>query len=158
MGFSQWEGWVFMKMSTKGRYAVRILLSIARYQKNGPVPKKIIAAEEGISADYIEQIIVPLKNDGLCVGIRGVKGGFKLAKDPADITVYDILAASEGVMKMVDCDQLDCAGRDKNQCATRPVWEGASRVLQEFFEKITLKDLVDRATEYEKTSAASYSI
>lgn len=147
-----------MKMSTKGRYAVRILLSIARYQKNGPVPKKIIAAEEGISADYIEQIIVPLKNDGLCIGIRGVKGGFRLSKEPVDITVYDILAASEGIMKLVDCGQLDCAGRDKNKCATRPVWDGASKVLKEFFEKITLKDLMDRAAEYEKSGAASYSI
>ncbi len=147
-----------MKMSTKGRYAVRILLSIARYQKNGPVPKKIIAAEEDISADYIEQIIVPLKNDGLCVGIRGVKGGFRLAKEPKDITVYDILIASEGVMKLVDCEQMDCQGRDKNKCATRPVWEGASAVLKEYFEKITLKELMDRAAEYEKSGAASYSI
>ena len=147
-----------MKMSTKGRYAVRILMSIARYQNMGPVPKKIIAAEEGISADYIEQIIVPLKNDGLVVGIRGVKGGFKLAKEPDDITVYDILSASEGVMKMVDCDQMDCAGRDKNKCAARPVWEGASQVLKEYFENITLQELVGRAAEYEKSDAVSYSI
>jgi Rrf2 family protein len=148
----------YMKMSTKGRYAVRILLSIARYQKNGPVPKKIIAAEEGISADYIEQIIVPLKNDGLCVGIRGVKGGFKLSKEPRDITVYDILLASEGAMDLVDCAQMDCAGRDKNKCATRPVWEGASKVLKEYFEKITLQELIDRAAEFDKSGAASYSI
>lgn len=147
-----------MKMSTKGRYAVRILLSIARYQKNGPVPKKIIAAEEGISADYIEQIIVPLKNEGLCVGIRGVKGGFRLAKEPADITVFQILRASEGVMKLVDCDQMDCSGRDKNKCATRPVWEGASAVLEEYFSKITLDDLLKKVAEYEKSGAASYSI
>jgi len=147
-----------MKMSTKGRYAVRILLSIARYQHNGPVPKKIIAAEEGISADYIEQIIVPLKNDGLCVGIRGVKGGFKLSKDPKDITVFDILCASEGLMELVDCEQMDCQGRDRNKCATRPVWDGASKVLKEYFEKITLQELVDRAAEYEKSGAASYSI
>jgi Rrf2 family protein len=152
------ERFGIMKMSTKGRYAVRILLSIARYQHNGPVPKKIIAAEEGISADYIEQIIVPLKNDGLCVGIRGVKGGFKLTKEPKDITVYQILAASEGAMKLVDCDQMDCAGRDKNKCATRPVWEGASKVLKEYFEKITLQELIDRTKEYEKSGAASYSI
>lgn len=147
-----------MKMSTKGRYAVRILLSIARYQKNGPVPKKIIAAEEGISADYIEQIIVPLKNDGLVVGIRGVKGGFQLAKEPADITVYDILRASEGAMKLVDCDQMDCQGRDKNKCATRPVWEGASQVLKDYFSKITLKDLLDTVATFEKEGAATYSI
>lgn len=147
-----------MKMSTKGRYAVRILLSIARYQHNGPVPKKIIAAEEGISADYIEQIIVPLKNAGFAIGIRGVKGGFRLAKEPSDITIFDILSASEGVMKLVDCDQMDCLGRDKNKCASRPVWEGASKVLKEYFEKITLQDLLNRVAEIEKTGVASYSI
>ena len=147
-----------MKMSTKGRYAVRILLSIARYQHNGPVPKKIIAAEEGISPDYIEQIIVPLKNDGLCIGIRGVKGGFKLVKEPKDITVFDILRASEGVMKLVDCANMDCRGRDKNKCVARPVWAGAAKVLKDYFEKITLQDLLDKVDEIESSAAASYSI
>lgn len=147
-----------MKMSTKGRYAVRILLSIARFQKNGPVPKKIIAAEEGISSDYIEQIIVPLKNDGLVIGIRGVKGGFQLAKEPAEITMFNILRASEGVMTLVDCDQMDCQGRDKNKCVTRPVWAGAAAVLEEYFTKITLQDLLDRVEELDSSGAVTYSI
>jgi Rrf2 family protein len=147
-----------MKMSTKGRYAVRILLSIGRYQHNGPVPKKIIAADEGISADYIEQIIVPLKNDGLAVGIRGVKGGFRLAKEPSEITLFQILNASEGKMELVDCKNMDCAGRDKTKCVTRPVWEGASAVLKQYFEKITLQDLLDQAAELDEGHASSYSI
>jgi Rrf2 family protein len=147
-----------MKMSTKGRYAVRILLGIARFQKSGPVSKKVIAEAESISADYIEQIIVPLKNEGLVTGLRGVKGGFQLAKDPARITVYDILRASEGELALVDCERNDCRGRDKNACVTRPIWEGASAVLEAYFSKITLKDLLDRAEELEKKSAASYSI
>ena len=147
-----------MKMSTKGRYAVRILLSIARYQKNGPVPKKIIAAEEGISPDYIEQIIVPLKNDGLCIGIRGVKGGFKLSKEPKDITLFQILRASEGVMTLVDCANMDCKGRDKNKCVVRPVWAGAAKVLKQYFEKITLQDLLDEVAEIEQSGTTSYSI
>ncbi len=147
-----------MKMSTKGRYAVRILLSIARYQKNGPVPKKIIAAEEGISSDYIEQIIVPLKNDGLCIGIRGVKGGFRLIKEPEDITVFEILRASEGIMNLVDCAQMDCQGRDRNKCVVRPVWEGAAKVLEEFFSAITLRDLLDKVDEIESKGTTTYSI
>ncbi len=147
-----------MKMSTKGRYAVRILLSIARYQHNGPVPKKIIAAEEGISADYIEQIIVPLKNAGMCVGIRGVKGGFKLAKEPKDITVFQILCASEGVMKLVDCANMDCKGRDKSKCVVRPIWAGASKLLEEYFSKTTLQDLLNAAAKYDESDATSYSI
>jgi Rrf2 family protein len=147
-----------MKMSTKGRYAVRILLGIARYQNAGPVPKKVIAKEECISADYIEQIIVPLKNAGLVIGLRGVKGGFQLARDPSEITVCDILGASEGEMSLVDCRRNDCSGRDKNLCVTRPIWEGASQVLAEYFSKITLKDLLDREDEMTKNRAASYSI
>ena len=147
-----------MKMSTKGRYAVRILLSIARYQKNGPVSKKVIAEEELISADYIEQILVPLKNEGLVVGLRGVKGGFRLAKDPAKITVYDILRASEGELTLVDCERNDCKGRDKNICVTRPVWAGAAQVLEDYFSKITLKDLLDKVADLEKSGASSYTI
>ncbi|MGE4488408.1 MAG: Rrf2 family transcriptional regulator [Kiritimatiellales bacterium] len=147
-----------MKMSTKGRYAVRILLSIARYQKQGPVPKKLIAKEECISADYIEQIIVPLKNEGLVVGLRGVKGGFQLAKEPAQITIYDILRASEGDVTLVDCARNDCKGRDKNVCITRPVWEGASKVLEDYFSKITLKELVDKAEEAAQAEVVTYAI
>lgn len=147
-----------MKMSTKGRYAVRILLGIARYQKSGPVSKKIIAGEECISADYIEQIIVPLKNEGLVRGLRGVKGGFVLAKDPAKINVYDILRASEGEMSLVDCERNDCKGRDKNLCVTRPVWEGAAKVLEAYFSKITLKDLLDKEADLLKSRASSYAI
>jgi Rrf2 family protein len=147
-----------MKMSTKGRYAVRILLSIGRYQHNGPVSKKIIAADEGISTDYIEQIIVPLKNAGFAVGIRGVKGGFLLAKDPQEMTVYDVLSASEGEMNLVDCQHMDCKGRDKNKCVTCPVWAGASQVLKEYFEKITIQDLIDRVLEQDSTCAVSYDI
>ncbi|MFA7257107.1 MAG: Rrf2 family transcriptional regulator [Kiritimatiellales bacterium] len=147
-----------MKMSTKGRYAVRILLGIARYQKNGPVSKKVIAGEECISADYIEQIIVPLKNDGLVMGLRGVKGGFVLAKDPSKITVFDILRASEGDMTIVDCARNECKGRDKNLCVTRPVWEGACEVLEAYFSKITLKDLLDKEADLLKNRAASYAI
>lgn len=147
-----------MKMSTKGRYAVRILLSIAYHQKMGPVPKKIIAEQESISADYIEQIIVPLKNEGLVIGIRGVKGGFRLARDPSQITVFDILSASEGSLKMVDCENLDCQGRDKSKCAARPVWEGAYKILKDYFSQITLRDLLDRMVEYERSGTVSYTI
>ena len=85
-----------MKLSTKGRYASRIMLCIARHEQDGPVPKKRIAEQEGISTDYIEQIIVPLKNAGLVVSTRGLRGGFQLAKSAVDITLYEILEATEG--------------------------------------------------------------
>ena len=130
-----------MKLSTKGRYATRILLCISRLEGDQPVPKKRIAEQEGISTDYIEQIIVPLKNAGLVSSVRGLRGGFRLAKSPSDITVYDILAASEGDINLVGCLSEGCSRSDT--CVVQRVWQGASDVLREYFTKITLRELHD---------------
>ena len=130
-----------MKLSTKGRYATRILLCISRLEGDQPVPKKRIAEQEGISTDYIEQIIVPLKNAGLVSSVRGLRGGFRLAKSPSDITVYDILAASEGDINLVGCLSEGCSRSDT--CVVQRVWQGASDVLREYFSKITLRELHD---------------
>lgn len=128
-----------MKLSTKGRYATRILLCISRLEGDQPVPKKRIAEQEGISTDYIEQIIVPLKNAGLVSSVRGLRGGFRLAKSPGDITIYDILAASEGDINLVGCLSEGCSRSDT--CVVQRVWQGASDVLREYFSKITLREL-----------------
>lgn len=130
-----------MKLSTKGRYVTRILLCISRLQGDQPVPKKKIAEQEGISTDYIEQIIVPLKNAGLVNSVRGLRGGFRLAKKAAEITVYDILAASEGDINLVGCLAEGCSNSDK--CVVQRVWQGASNQLRDYFSKITLQELHD---------------
>jgi len=131
-----------MKLSTKGRYAVRILLCVSRLeQKDMPVSKKRISEQEGISTDYIEQIIVPLKNAGLVSSVRGLRGGFRLAKNMGDITLYDILSASEGDINLVGCLAEGCSRSD--ECVVRRVWQGASDVLLKYFSKITLKELHD---------------
>jgi len=130
-----------MKLSTKGRYATRILLCISRLEGDQPVPKKRISEQEGISTDYIEQIIVPLKNAGLVSSVRGLRGGFRLAKKPSDITVYDILAASEGDINLVGCLSEGCSRSDT--CVVQRVWQGASNVLREYFCEITLQELHD---------------
>lgn len=145
-----------MKMSTKGRYAVRILLTIARKQQNGPVSKKVIAEEQGISADYIEQIIVPLKNEGFVVGLRGVKGGFLMARDPADVNVRDILRVAEGGCELVDCSR--CQNDKQAMCVTRPMWLEACRLLEEHFEKISIADLLEKSREMEQGAASDYTI
>ncbi len=130
-----------MKLSTKGRYATRILLCISRLQGEQPVSKKRISEQEGISTDYIEQIIVPLKNAGLVNSVRGLRGGFRLAKDSAEITVYDILSASEGNINLVGCLAEGCSRSDT--CVVQRVWQGASDELREYFSKFTLKELHD---------------
>lgn len=128
-----------MKLSTKGRYATRILLCISRLQGDQPVPKKKISEQEGISTDYIEQIIVPLKNAGLVNSVRGLRGGFRLAKKAEEITVYDILSASEGDINLVGCLAEGCSRSDT--CVVQRVWQGASNVLRDYFSDITLKEL-----------------
>lgn len=130
-----------MKLSTKGRYATRILLCVSRLQGDQPVPKKRISEQEGISTDYIEQIIVPLKNAGLVNSVRGLRGGFRLAKDASEITVYDILSASEGNINLVGCLAEGCSRSDT--CVVQRVWQGASDELREYFSNITLKELHD---------------
>ncbi|MCK5675717.1 MAG: Rrf2 family transcriptional regulator [Verrucomicrobia bacterium] len=130
-----------MRLSTKGRYATRILLCISRLQGDLPVPKKRISEQEGISTDYIEQIIVPLKNAGLLSSVRGLRGGFRLAKDPADITVFDVLSASEGDINLVGCLTEGCSRSDA--CVVQRVWQGASDELKKYFSQITIKELHD---------------
>ena len=137
-----------MRLSTKGRYATRILLCISRLQGDLPVSKKRISEQEGISTDYIEQIIVPLKNAGLVNSVRGLRGGFRLAKAPANITVFDVLSASEGDINLVGCLAEGCSKSDT--CVVQHVWQGASDVLRDYFSKITLKELHD---DYVKRTA-----
>ena len=92
-----------MRLSTKGRYATRIMLCIARLQSKGAVPKKKISEEEGISTDYIEQIVVPLKNAGLVSSTRGLHGGFSLTKAPIHISLYEIyLLQKENLPKLIN--------------------------------------------------------
>lgn len=132
-----------MKLSTKGRYAVRILSCIARNQSHGPVCKALISEEEGISKDYIEQIVVALKRDGLVVGRRGMKGGFQLAKPSSDITLFDILSAAEGGVDLVRCAACDRV----EGCETRPIWDQAGTMLKEYFDSISLDQISGEAKE-----------
>lgn len=128
-----------MRLSTKGRYAARILLCISRLQGDQPVSKKRIAEQEGISTDYIEQILGPLKNAGLVNSVRGLHGGFRLAREPSAITVLDILTASEGEVSLVGCLSEGCSRYET--CVLQAVWHGASEVLRNYFSAITLQQL-----------------
>ncbi|OUX37811.1 MAG: hypothetical protein CBE26_02480 [Kiritimatiellaceae bacterium TMED266] len=130
-----------MKLSTKGRYAARIMHCIARLQVDGPVPKKRIAEQEGISTDYIEQIIVPLKNAGLVVSTRGLRGGFTLARGAGDISLYDVLAATEGDFNRIETLMEGESRSDER--VMQGIWQGAFQELRIYFTGISLEKLVD---------------
>ena len=145
-----------MKLSTKGRYASRIMVYLARRRDDTPARKQDIADAENISADYVEQLLTKLKTAGLVTSHRGAKGGFTLARDSQSISIADILDAAEGPLILVPCEQGPCDRRAI--CVTRPIWEEASALLQRLLEKKTLDELARKADEVEKRTSSMYYI
>ncbi len=133
-----------MKLSTKSRYGLRILLQIAIDESNKPAVKgKIISEKQEISEAYLEQIMIPLKNSGIVRTIRGCNGGYALNRDPEEITVLDIIELFEGKLELVKCidDPENCNRCDI--CLTRGVWERLSETLRREADKITLKNIME---------------
>jgi len=133
-----------IKLSTKGRYGTRLMLNLAHYYNNGneAVILKSVSDEEEISIRYLEQIVIPLKISRLVKSIRGAGGGYTLARHPSEIKVSEILHALEGACCLVDCvDDPDYCDRIPI-CATFEVWKEASRLLKDYFDSITLQDLI----------------
>lgn len=134
-----------MKISTKGRYALRMMLDMVRHQKEGPVALKDIAERQHVSKKYLEQIALVLSQEGLLQGTRGHQGGYRLIAEPKDCTVYDILEVVEGSMHPVAClDQMPNACERCDHCDTLYVWEGLDEVIRQYLRSITLQDMLDK--------------
>jgi len=134
-----------MMISTRGRYALRMMLDLAENQKDGYVALKDIAERQHISKKYLEQIIPVLNRGNLLQTTRGYQGGYRLARKPEDYTVGDILHATEGSLAPVACldgDTNPCNYQDV--CATLYVWDGLDRVVADYLNGITLKDILDK--------------
>ena len=134
-----------MKISTRGRYALRFMIDLARYG-NGPYALlRDIAARQRISLKYLEQIATALGKAGLIKSIRGPQGGYRLTRSPQEYTVGDILRLTEGDLAPVPCAAQDPADCPRSEdCATLPVWRGLNRVINEYLDGITLQDLLDQ--------------
>ncbi len=133
-----------MKLSTKSRYGLRILLQIALDNKVGKASQgKSISKKQEISEAYLEQIMIPLKNAGLVRTTRGCNGGYFLNKDPEEITVLDIIELFEGEFTLVDCvsDPKSCS-RSKN-CFTMNVWKKLANAFKATAGKITLAAILE---------------
>lgn len=132
-----------MKISTKGRYALRMLIDLAEHNDNGFVALKEIAERQDISKKYLEQIIPILNRSGILMTNRGYQGGYKLAKEPAEITVGEILRNTEGSMAPVAClEQTPNQCEKCSYCMTLPVWQGLEKVVNEYLDGITLQDII----------------
>ncbi|MBQ7202416.1 MAG: Rrf2 family transcriptional regulator [Eubacterium sp.] len=137
-----------MKISTKGRYAVRMLVDLAEHQQNGYVALKDIAARQEISKKYLEQIVAILNRPGFLQTNRGQNGGYRLAKPADRYTVGDILRITEGGIAPVACleDEVNHCEKAKN-CATLPVWAELNRIISEYLDSVTIQDILDKQRE-----------
>lgn len=147
-----------MKLSTKGRYGVRLMLDLASHFGEGPVILKQISQREEISEKYLWQLINPLKSVGLVRATRGAHGGYELAKAPAEISVKDILEVVEGPICLVDCIEKPATCKRSDFCITRDLWGEASKILSEKLEETTLADLLERKKIKQQKQGASYEI
>ena len=132
-----------MLVSTKGRYALRVMIDLAEHQADGFIPLKVIAERQEISEKYLENIIKLLVRARLLNGVRGKGGGYRLAKAPEQYTVESILRITEDSMAPVSCldANADACSRSA-ECRTLPMWRGLDKLITEYFEKITLADLM----------------
>ena len=134
-----------VKISTKGRYALRMMLDLAEHQEEGYVALKDVAARQGISKKYLEQIVPVLNRSDVLQTNRGFQGGYRLARKPKDYTVGEILRLTEGSLAPVACLERSPMECERSAgCATLPVWQGLHRVICEYLDGITLQDILDR--------------
>ena len=141
------EGGFPVKISTKGRYALRMMLDLAEHQGDGYVALKDIAQRQGISKKYLEQIVPMLGRADVLRTTRGYQGGYRLARAPQEYTVGEILCLTEGGLAPVAClDQHPNPCPRCGACATLPMWEGLERVIRNYLDGITLQDLLEQQT------------
>lgn len=140
-----------MMISTRGRYALRVLIDLAEHMGKGYIPMKQIAARQGISLKYLEQIVPALSKNGFVEGVHGKGGGYRLLKTPKECVVGDILRLAEGDLAPVACLCKDAKPCERAyQCRTYPMWTEFYRIVNEYFDGITLADIMqtDMADQY----------
>ena len=138
-----------MKISTKGRYALRLMIDLAEHQDEGYIALKDISKRQEVSKKYLEQIIAIINKPDILRANRGAQGGYKLAKAPSQYTVGDILRLTEGTLSPVDCvdqDPIECPR--SADCATLPVWRELSKRINEYLDSVTLQDMLDMQQEH----------
>lgn len=132
-----------MLISTRGRYALRVVADLAEHYDGNYIPLKEISSRQEISLKYLEGIMTELSKAGIVEGLHGKGGGYKMAVKPEKCTVKSILEITEGSLSPVTClskQENDCPRKDK--CLTLNMWEDLYKLISDFFEKKTIKDLI----------------
>ena len=134
-----------MRISTKGRYALRIMLDLAQHRSQGLVALREISERQHITPKYMESIMALLLRNNLVQSLRGKTGGYRLTREPSEYGLYEILSTAEGGLAPVHClamDENECPIRQT--CLTIPVWEGLHQVIEDYLSGITLQTLLDQ--------------
>ena len=134
-----------MIVSTKGRYALRVMVYLALHQNEGHTPLKEIAESENISQKYLESIMTLLSKGNLVDAVHGKGGGYRLNREPAQYTVGNILKLTEGSLAPVSCTTQGPAACSRSTCCqTKPMWEKLDAMIDGFFEGITIANLLEK--------------
>ena len=135
-----------MIVSTKGRYALRVMVNLARHNREEYVPLKEIAESEGISQKYLESIMTVLSKADFLDAVHGKGGGYRLNRSPEGYTIGAILKLTEGSLAAVSCTSQGPAACARTECCqTKPMWDRLDKMIDDFFEGITLADLMNEA-------------
>lgn len=129
-----------MKISTKGRYALVVMIELSGNSNNEYIPLKDIAERQQISVKYLEKIVAMLNKAGFVQSNRGNNGGYKLVKEPKEYKVGDILRAAEGDLAPTGCVTENCVRKDK--CKTFEFWQGLDKAIESYVDSTTLQDLL----------------
>lgn len=146
-----------MRISTRGRYALRAMIDLAQHGEDGPVSRRELSERQEISADYVAQLSRNLQAAGLVEGVKGPGGGYQLARDAAEIRAGDVVRAVEGPVAVVHCT-LPCpdegpACTRMDRCVTHLLWKKVSDAVSGVLDSVTLQDLADQARELSQQAA-----
>lgn len=134
-----------MMISTRGRYALRVLLDLAEHQSEGYIAMKNVAERQNLSLKYIERIMPVLSKNDYVRGVHGKGGGYRLSREPKDYRIGDILKLTEGDLAPVACLGCDASPCDRADiCKTLPMWKEFYGIVNDYFDKITLADLMNQ--------------
>lgn len=131
-----------MKISTRARYGLRLLIDLAEHSGKVPVKLKDVSQRQGISLNYLRQLIMPLESNNFVRSIRGNRGGYLLGKNPEEINLLDIMNLLEGPIDLVDCVRNKNLCPKSNSCPTRKVWADMSEKMEQSLSQKSLKDLM----------------
>lgn len=133
-----------MNLSSRGRYATRAMIELARLNSDKPIPLSTIASCQEISRKYLQQLMSHLRRAGLVRVMKGNKGGFLLARPPEEITIAHILTAVEGELEITDCVVSDGICNRTGDCQARKIWTAASRAMIQYLDSVTLASVVKK--------------